>query len=309
MKAETRRQLRSLIARPLAFVFKLLVGTASWRTAQKIGIRLGRLLWKVGERDRQRTLKHLEMAFPEMSEEERFDLGRRASTAIGINFAEYFHLAHRGPEAAVPHLQICGWEHVQAAREKAQVVMIATAHCGNWELMGPVFHSQQKALTGLVRSMENEWMETVMNRFRSRLGSEVIARGQSGSASRLLALRKRGGFLLALIDQDIRAQSVYVPFFGHLAHTPVGPAQMALRWSMPVVPGFCRRLPDGTHRVEFAPQLPSYESAEKLTAAITRAIEIQVRKQPDQWVWMHRRWRRQLPDDTEFLSREGTPPE
>ncbi|MCP4202837.1 MAG: lysophospholipid acyltransferase family protein [bacterium] len=304
MKAATRRRLRSRIARPLTFVFKLVAGTLSWRSAQRLGARLGGLIWRVGERDRQRTLAHLEVAFPELSESERFELGRRATTAIGINFAEYFHLAHRGPGAAVPHLDVLGWEHVEAARAQAQVVMIATGHCGNWELMGPVFRSKNELLTGLVRSMENEWMEAAMNRFRRRLGSEVIARGEPGSASRLLSLRKRGGYLLALIDQDIRAQSVYVPFFGRPAHTPVGPAQMALRWSMPVVPGFCERLEDGSHRVEFGPRLPRYDRAEELTAAITRAIEEQVRRRPDQWVWMHRRWRRQLPDDTEFLARD-----
>lgn len=298
-----RRRLRSLVARPLAFVFKLWVGTVSWRSAQRIGIQLGRLLWRVGERDRKRALQHLEIAFPDLPPEERLEIGRRATTAIGVNFAEYFHLGHRGPEAAFPHLEIRGWENVEAARDQSKVVLIATGHCGNWELLGPVFQSKQKVLTGLVRSMENPWMEAAMKRFRKRLGADVIARGEPGAASRLLALRKRGGFLLALIDQDIRAQSVYVPFFGRLAHTPVGPAQMALRWSMPVVPGFCRRLANGSQLVEFRPQLPRYDSAEELTAAITRTIEDQIRAQPDQWVWMHRRWRRQLPDDTEFLTR------
>lgn len=302
MKADTRRRLRSLSARPLAFVFKHCIGNVSWRTTQRIGIWLGRLLWRVGERDRIRTLAHLEIAFPELSRDQRLDLGRRATTGIGINFAEYFHLAHCGPEAAFPHLDIRGWEHVEAAREEAKVVMIATGHCGNWELMGPVFRSREKVLTGLVRSLEDQWMESAMKRFRKRLGSDVIARGETGAASRLLSLRRHGGFLLTLIDQDIRAQSIYVPFFGRPAHTPVGPAQMALRWSMPVVPGFCERLEDGSHRVEFAPRLPSYDSAEDLTRAITRAIEAQVRRRPDQWVWMHRRWRRQPPDDTEFLA-------
>ena len=153
-----------------------------------------------------------------------------------------------------------------------------------------------------INKMPNKISSARMKRFRKRLGTDVIARGEPDAPSRLLSLRRRGGFLLAFIDQDIRVQSVYVPFFGRLAHTPVGPAKMALRWSMPVVPAFCERLEDGSHRVEFAPALPRYESAEELTAAITSAIESQIRKRPEQWVWMHRRWRRQLPADTKYLA-------
>ncbi|MCH7665333.1 MAG: lysophospholipid acyltransferase family protein [Acidobacteria bacterium] len=299
-----RRRLRNLIARPLTFVLKLCVGTVSWHSAQRIGAWLGRRFWKLKKRDRTRTLAHLEIAFPALSAAEKADLGRRAAIHLGVNFAEYLHLAHRGPEAAVAHFEIRGWEHVEAARSQAKVVLIATAHCGNWELMGPVFRSKRKVLTALVRSMGEEWMENASKRFRERLGTQAIARGESGAAGQLLALRKRGGYLIALIDQDIRAQSVYVPFFGRLAHTPVGPAQLALRWSMPVVPAFCERLEDGSHRIEFSPPLPPFDSAKELTAAITRVIEGQVRKRPEQWVWVHRRWRRQLPDDTEYLARD-----
>ena len=303
MKAETRRRVRSRIAPPLGALFKVLTGTVSWSTAQKVGHRLGSLIWRFGRRDRERTLAHLELAFPDLSETERSEIGRRATQSIGVSIAEYFHLAHRGPEAARPQLQIEGWEHVESARRKSPLIMIATGHCGNWELLGPTFHSKGELLTGLVRTLEDAWTEASMTRFRRRLGSVTIQRSESDSATKLLSLRRRGGYLLALIDQDIRAQSVYVPFFGRLAHTPVGPAQLALRWSMPVVPAFCRRLEDGRHQVRFEPALPTFEDATELTAAITAAIEAQIRRQPDQWVWMHRRWRRQLPDDTEFLAR------
>lgn len=297
-----RRRLRNALARPLTFVLRLVLGNLSWRRTQRFGAWLGRVLWRLDERDRTRTLAHLAIGFPELPEQERRQLGRRSIIHLGVTFAEYLHIAHRGPEAAAAHFELLGWEHVEAASKQAKVVLLATAHCGNWELMGPAFRSKGKVLTGLVRSLEEDWMQAAASRFRQRLGSDTIARGEADSAARLLSLRRRGGFLVALIDQDIRAQSVYVPFFGRLAHTPVGPAQLALRWSMPVVPAFCRRLEDGSHRIEFHAPLPSYEDPKELTAAITREIEEQIRRQPDQWVWMHRRWRRQLPDDTQYLA-------
>lgn len=302
MKDATRRRLRRNLSAPLAPPFKFLVGNLPWSAAQWIGRRLGNALWRFGRRDRERSLNHLTIAFPDMDEGERRAIAHRATQGVGVSIAEYFHLAHRGPEEALKHMEIEGWENVERARESSRLVMIATGHCGNWELLGPAFHGQGELLTGLVRGLEDKWIEAAMTTFRRQLGTVTIRRSQPDSASKLLALRRRGGFLLALIDQDIRAQSVYVPFFGKDAHTPVGPAQMALRWKMPVVPAFCQRLPDGQHRVRFEPVLAPTDDPSELTAAITRAIEAQIRRQPDQWVWMHRRWRRQLPHDTQWLA-------
>lgn len=293
-----RRRARKAVARPLTRVAKLVLGLLSWRWAQRSGALLGKLLWRTVERDRTRTLAHLEIAFPHLDDRERRELGRKSIIHLGVTLAECLHLARRGPEAAAGHIEVRGWEHVEAAREQAGLVLIAGAHCGNWELMGSVFRSRNEKLTALVRAPDADWLQAEARRLRELLGSETIGRDQPGTASRLLALRRRGGFLFALIDQDIRAQSVFVPFFGRAAHTPVGPARLALRWSMPVVPGFGRRLEDGSHRIEFQPQLPPHETEADLTAAITRAIELQIRSFPEQWVWLHRRWRRQPPGDT-----------
>jgi len=85
---------------------------------------------------------------------------------------------------------------------------------------------------------------------------------------------------------------VWVPFFGKLAHTAVGPAQMALRYSMIVIPAFCERQDDGRHMVRFHPPLDLQGDEEEATAMMTRVIEEQIRRVPAQWTWMHRRWRR-----------------
>lgn len=294
-----QRRLRSVLARALTAIAKLGLGAAPWTWAQSCGALLGRLLWRLSERDRIRTLDHLAIAFPDLSDTERTRLGQKSFVHLGVSAAEVLHLAHRGPDAATPHLEIHGWEHVEAARARSGVVLIATGHCGNWELMGPAFRSRHERPTALVRAFEEDWLERAARRYRSVLGSDTLARGAQGAAGRLLSLRRRGGCLIALVDQDIRAQSVYVPFFGRPAHTPIGPSELALRWSMAVVPGFCRRLEDGSHRIEFQPALPPHENAGELTAAITRTIEAQIRAHPDQWVWMHRRWRRQPARDLE----------
>jgi KDO2-lipid IV(A) lauroyltransferase len=99
-----------------------------------------------------------------------------------------------------------------------------------------------------------------------------------------------------LIDQDTRVEGVWVPFFGRPAFTPVGAAKISLRMGAATVPTFIERLDDGTHLARFLPPLDLPDDETEATALMTRSIEDQVRRRPEQWVWMHRRWRRQPPD-------------
>jgi KDO2-lipid IV(A) lauroyltransferase len=167
-----------------------------------------------------------------------------------------------------------------------------TGHCGNWELLGPAFRSQQVQLSAIVRSFEESWLNDAASEFRSRLGTQVIRRGEGASARQLLRIFRGQGNLLVLIDHDIRASSVWVPFFGKLAHTAVGPAQMALRHSMIAIPAFCERQADGRHTVRFHPPLDLPDDETGATAMMSLAVEEQIRRVPAQWTWMHRRWRR-----------------
>ena len=108
------------------------------------------------------------------------------------------------------------------------------------------------------------------------------------------------GMAAPLTDQDIKdVPGTFVPFFGLPAWTPTGAAMFSIRMNSPVVPGFIHRLPNGKHIAEFHPPLPTptdgstEDRIEELTATATAKIEDQIRAHPEQWVWMHRRWRRQ----------------
>jgi KDO2-lipid IV(A) lauroyltransferase len=237
-------------------------------------------------------LHHLHIAFPEADEATIRELAHDCFEHLAVSLTEYLHLIRRGPEEAAEHLVITGWEHVAAAQEESRGVLVVTGHCGNWELLGPAFHSHQTPLSAIVRSFEENWVNEATSDFRRRLGTEVIRRGEDGSARQLLGIFRGKGNLLVLVDHDIRASSVWVPFFGRLAHTAVGPAQMALRYSMIVIPAFCERLDDGRHAVRFHPPLDLPTDEQDATAMMTRAIEDQIRRVPAQWTWMHRRWRR-----------------
>jgi KDO2-lipid IV(A) lauroyltransferase len=128
---------------------------------------------------------------------------------------------------------------------------------------------------------------------RERFGTPTIARGTEGAARQLLITLRRGGALGMLIDQDTKVDGVWVPFFGRPAFTPVGAAKIALRQKTAVIPTFIERLPQGRHLATFHPPLDLPGDPQEATALMTEKIEEQVRKHPEQWVWIHRRWRRQ----------------
>jgi KDO2-lipid IV(A) lauroyltransferase len=104
---------------------------------------------------------------------------------------------------------------------------------------------------------------------------------------------RRGGILGFVLDQNIRTESVKVPFFGKPAPTPIGPARFAVRTEAYVTIGVIERLPDGRHHARFTEpfQCKRTDDPVALTALVTREIEAQIRRVPEQWVWMHDRWK------------------
>ena len=177
--------------------------------------------------------------------------------------------------------------------------MFATGHCGNWEMLGARLPSGGVPLVTAARQLDNRRLDRFVTASRTRFGGEVVPRGPSAGRRLARALIKNAAVAL-LIDQDIKdIPGVFVPFFGRPAFTPSGAATLALRMKCPVLPGFIHRRPDGTHVAEIHPPLPVptdgtlEDKVEEMTATATAFIERQIRAHPEQWVWMHRRWRTQ----------------
>ncbi len=214
----------------------------------------------------------------------------------GMNLTECLHLLGRDPREVEEHVDVEGWDQVEALRRAGRPILLLTAHVGNWELLGPIVNGRGVELWAVVRALDEEVLHEMLTRLRRHFGSETIERGAPGAARRLLkALRgqDRDRALLMLIDQDTPVEGVWVPFFGRPAFTPVGAARIALRQDAAVVPAFLERRDDGSHVARFLPPLDLPDDEVQATARMTRAIEEQVLRRPEQWVWMHRRWRRQ----------------
>jgi Kdo2-lipid IVA lauroyltransferase/acyltransferase len=283
-----------VVARFLRLLARLLA-PLSLTGVQRFGRGLGRTIWRLSRRDRGRALGHLAIAFPERSLEERTKMARGCFLHQGVNLAECLWLLTHRPEHVRPLIEVHGLDAVELLRKTGRPMVILTGHCGNWELLACVLNLVGLPVKAIGREMDSSQLNDLLVEIRSRFGTETIQRGGSAAARQLLAAMRGGGVVGMLIDQDTDVEGVWVPFFGKLANTPVAAARMALKMNAVVVPTFIERLEDGRHRVTFQPmaELPPDEKA--ATALMTAAIEAQIRRRPEQWVWWHKRWRRQPP--------------
>ncbi len=268
-----------------------------------VGELLGRAALKSSATSRRRIVAHLEIAFPELDAAQREKIISATARHFGLMLAEVAWLWRASPDAVASICKFDGAEHLLAALDGGRGAMMVTAHCGNWELLCARIPVAGIPLTAAVRQLDNPGLDRLITSLRTRFGTEILPRGPSAGRKLARAL-SRNRVVGLLIDQDIRdVPGVFVPFFRRPAWTPSGAATLALRLGCPVIPTFIHRLPDGTHHAEVHAPLPlpvdgSLEDRiVELTAASTACIERQVRAHPDQWVWMHRRWRTQPPAD------------
>ena len=270
-------------------------GLLPWGLSQRVGRTIGALGWRLSRRERERTLTHLTLAFSDLTDEGRENLGRACFRHHGTTLAECLHLLRRDCDAVRRLVDVEGWEEVERLRAADRPILILTGHCGNWELLAATINCRGLGMAVVARPLDKPDLQKMLAGLRERFGTPTIARGSEGAARQLLNTLRRGGALGMLIDQDTKVDGVWVPFFGRPAFTPVGAAKIALRQAAAVVPAFIERRPDGRHLARFYPPLTLPDDPQEATAVMTRMIEEQVRRHPEQWVWMHRRWRRQPP--------------
>jgi KDO2-lipid IV(A) lauroyltransferase len=280
-----------LIRAALALVHPLPLGLGRW-----LGVRLGALAFLVAGGERRKALKSLARAFPEKSDAERHALAR----------ACFRHLAAAAFEVGCTasldkHLEtLVTWPEadrrvLETALARGKGVVFVSGHVGNWELLARRVARAGYPSQSIAKETTDPRLTELVGRFRARGGVRSIWRGQEGAARAMLRALKAGEILGLLIDQDTKVQSVFVPFFGQLAATPRAAADLALRTGAAVVAGFCQR--DGKGYRLTMEEVPVPEGLEReaaavaLTAALSERIEAAIRRAPEQWVWMHQRWK------------------
>lgn len=263
-----------------------------------LGRAIGRLAWHVARRERNKALRNIAIAFPEWDEEKRRATIRAMFRHLGMSVFEIAWLWNIDVPLRDRHTTFEGVDETMKRIDEGRGVVVFTAHCGNWEWLAVSIGLFGRPTSVLQRERDDPEMNRYITAFRGRAGTHTIDRGSSAAGRELIQSLRRGGILAFLIDQNIRTESVKVPFFGVPALTPIGPAKLAIRTESLAVPGFTERLPDGRHHIHFLPPIECHRDDDPvaLTERITREIEAQIRRVPEQWVWMHDRWRDRAPN-------------
>ncbi|MGZ3446636.1 MAG: lysophospholipid acyltransferase family protein [Myxococcaceae bacterium] len=288
-----KRTLRyGLLRAALAVLGRLPLG---W--AQALGRAVGTAAFHLAPGERAKALASLSVAFPEMSEEARLELARRCFRHLGTAAMEMVVAPRLGNRFDA--LVDCSGDAL-AARERAAASgkggVCVAAHLGNWELHAWGVARHGLPLHAVGKENVDPRLTRLIDRFRARGGVRNVWRGQPGAAVALLRALRKGQLLGILIDQDTNVQNVFVPFFGRPAATPRAAADLVLRTGAAALVCLIHKREDGTYRASSEEvEVPHTGDPERdvveLTARFTARIEAAIRAHPEQWVWMHQRWK------------------
>lgn len=298
MSLPLRPRLQALAARATVGLVRLLPR----RTALGIAGFAGRSYARLGGPRTSVGLVNLRIAFPEWEESERRRVFVESCANLARSFVEFALLGRADPEELRSLVQIDGLEQVERAREgSASGGLIAlTAHFGSWEFLAAAMVAHGLPIAVVYRPRDNPLLDELVASLRKQGGSEILARGTAARAA-LRALRE-GKILAVTYDQNCsREEGVFVPFFGRLACARTAPPRIAMHSGAPVLPVFVERLNGGPrHHVRIHPPLELLPRGDDPEAAVrenarrmTRVIEEEIRRAPEQWIWGHRRWRTQ----------------
>jgi KDO2-lipid IV(A) lauroyltransferase len=272
------------------------LGWLPHRLARWAGAVLAALSYRLWPRLRKVGLFNLRLAFPEWSERRRRQVLFGLFQNFGRMVADFAHFPSLNRGNIERLIIYDGFEHFAQAKEQGKGVLFLTAHFGNWELSSFAHGVYGFPLNFIVRELDNPLIDNLINRYRCLSGGRAIEKRDA--AREVLRAFQRGEAVGILIDQNmLLAEGVFVDFFGRPACTTPAPARLARRVGVPVVLGLV--IWDAKikkYRLRFDPVewIRRDDPEEEIlvnTANFTRLIEDYIRRYPDQWLWVHRRWK------------------
>ena len=273
-----------------------------------LGLSLGRLGYLLPGNLRRTGQRNLEIAFPDMSEGERNRLLRGCFASLGRLLGEFSQLPKATPESLRQLIEYdeVGLAHLREAEKNKRGVIFLTGHLGCWELHSFGWSALEYPLSFLVRPLDNDRIEEMIEGVRTKFGNRAIDK-QSAARQSLRVLRE-GGTLGILSDLNTQTrEGVFVPFFGKLACTTAGIATLALKTDAVVIPTCAiwnkkrqRYFFHGDPPVDLVRTGDHDKDIEVNTANFAAAVERMVRLYPDQWLWIHKRWKTRPPGEPDL---------
>ncbi len=238
-------------------------------------------------RERRIAERQLSMVF---NQAEARRLTPRVFAHVGRTFMESLNLT---PFFSTPGRLTCKqWDMITPWKDEARPIVVLTAHTGNWDLLAAYNISEGFKVTTIGREARSPTMQAALKSLREAYGVETIWRSDKLGVKRLMTCLKENRVVAALIDQDTRVDSEFVPFFGIPAKTPSSLIALGKKYKARFVSAFLLRQPDGTYEM-FVKELDTTQDTVGVLAQYHSHLEEIIRQYPDQWVWFHKRWRTQ----------------
>ncbi len=280
-----------------AWPFIKILGILPRPLSRAFAIALAQGLYLLHVRLRRVGMRNLELAFPEKSKRERKRILRGVFTSLGRQLAEVCQFPKYTRENVDQVVVYDGLENFERAYVRGKGVLFLTAHFGAWELSAFAHSLHGHWLHIVMRPMDNSYLDQLIQSYRTMHGNKTV--GKDDFVRGLLGAMKCGETVGILMDTNMTPpQGVFVNFFGIPACTASGLARIALRTDAAVVPGFTIWDESrGKYRLRFEPALQLVRSGDleadiiANTQMFTKVIEDYVRKYPEQWLWVHRRWK------------------
>jgi Kdo2-lipid IVA lauroyltransferase/acyltransferase len=285
---------------PVWLLLKVL-GALPLGGARAVGIAIGRATYHLHRKLRRVGQRNLALALPQLTPEEHREILKGEFVTLGRQLGDFCHLPYLTRENVSSMVQYSGLEHYVAAQRRGKGVLFVTAHLGGWEI-GSYAHSLYGyPIRIVVRPLDNPLLDRFVDSYRTRAGNQTF--GKQDFARGLLAAMRAGETVGILMDTNMTPpQGVFVDFFSTVACTASGLARVALRTEAAVVPGFTVWHDDEQlYRIHFEPALELTRTGNDEqdvitnTGLFTKAIEAYVRRYPEQWLWVHRRWKTRPP--------------
>jgi KDO2-lipid IV(A) lauroyltransferase len=284
-----------------AWPFIKILGALPRPVARALGIALAQAVYLLHRRLRQVGLRNLALAFPEKSLAEHKRILRGEFASLGRQLSEVCHFPEYTLENIDEIVAYDGFENYERARARGKGVLLFAGHFGGWELSSFVLSMHGHWMHVIMRGMDNEYLGRLILHYRTMHGNKAV--DKDDFVRGLLAAMKKGEVVGMLIDINMTPpQGIFVDFFGIPACTASGLARIALRTDAAVVPTFTvwdEKL--GKYRLRFDPAVELMRTGElesdihANTQKFTSIIEDYVRKYPEQWLWVHRRWKTRPP--------------
>jgi KDO2-lipid IV(A) lauroyltransferase len=281
--------------------------------AMAVGQAMGGVAHSLAGGLRRTGERNLQLAFPEKSDQERREILARCFRNLGRQLGLFSHFGTDTREQLLDLTEWQGLEILESAKSGGSAgngtsngergVILFTGHVGAWELSSFGLSLRGHPLSFLVRRLDNPKVEQMVERIRTRFGNQSV--DKRGAARPMLTILKSGGTLGLLVDLNtLDDEAIFVDFFGVPASTTFMVAKLALRTNAVVLPIFAPWDPSlGKFLVHTLPPISidptgdEQEDVRRLTAELSRSVESYVRKYPEQWLWIHRRWKTRPPGE------------